>query len=1162
VDPELALAWCLPGSEDLEGALASSGVVGGPLIRAMAGAHAVFASACATQHRRGPGAREARGWAGAAGALLQRGRPLADALWVGWRQAYIRGYAATASLAAEAHSAFCGLCGRMGLPCPPEAAAAPCAEAAAAAGAAAAAAAGAGLVEAWPQQLARPCVWPVPRPLARLSRLSHLAVSARDTSLLRWLLAQALGAEARPSDPMAAAPAAAAITGQIAALPAAQRALLPGELLAPQGAAGSLSRWRGAANVQLPALALAAAAALVCRAGPRDWRVRALEVSAVAADVEAAASALGGDATSGGTVALVRMASGLVSSGQAHPVIHALAPVLAAAVAGAPPLPAARRLLSCLSSALRHGAAQAEAERGAAGAVAAGSGSAFQLSFYRQCRPQERARRAPEHPVLDLLNATLTATRVLEAATLQQLAEAAAAEAERRGSSCSACFVQQGSGGDSGVHALAELQRARAHFWAAAHGAFSLRGWGACASEAPALGSAGSAAAAPVPCVERLAWAWVQMRKRGSALLKALPPLQGSDAAAAWQQLTLQMDGALSLDARPPKPLLWRLGGHPQLPRTLELVAAQRGVAALADALRAARPASGGGWAVFAVDARGRPAGLDEAGLSFEDLLHEAARRMLAGDGPMHAHADAMEVDGSGDPPLATPEVLLAELGPEAREELAAAVAAGLACDPDLRARIVEGAAMMGFLPTLLAGSGGTAAGAAGDDGSARAAQMPQLLRERAAQRALGLLLSALWQRRAAREGEGGGSSGVEGGGGGSGVDGVLPDGALLLSPAGMISSALRAMQLPLLQLEGVAAAADGAALLAGVTAWGLELLSSEAAAPGKGGALRCSALQRSAAAALLPAACRLLKRELHACVGSALDATATQQTVWLLQAVADGAPLPWEETTRQLLPALLHELWFRWQAGARALGSTAAEAAVAHAGAAPPAVGPVALHTAAQTAAVLQLLAGGAADVRTKGARLQQLQLAARHLMRQAMPPMLPHAGSGSPPADDAAAAAAWRGLRMLLAQLLLAHAPSMPGPEAVRRLHVVARALSEWKGAGSVAAAPASADELLSALAQLVASSSHTTLRDVAQPLLLPCSEAALTEGAAGASWGARLARLGHAWLLLGTARLQLVAPPGGVDPAGKYGLKRDALLTWSKEWLETEAQVRQEW
>ncbi|KIY91881.1 hypothetical protein MNEG_16082, partial [Monoraphidium neglectum] len=531
-----------------------------------------------------------------------------------------------------------------------------------------------------------------------------------------------------------------------------------------------------------------------------------------------------------------------------------------------------------------------------------------------------------------------------------------------------------------------------------------------------------------------------------------------------------------------------------------------------------------------------------------------------------------MDVDGAA----ADAEALVSGLSAAERDALAAALAAGLSCDPSLRRACAEGAAMLGFAPALMQAQG---AGGGGEQEDAEAAEgalrVPDLLAERAAERAVALLTGALRRQRAAA----GAAPAAAAADAHAAAGSAEERGLLLLAPVALAGAEARAMQLPLLMLEGLAAAADGAALLADATAWGLQLLAAAHADIEEGGEstrgagaasatapLRVPPAQRRAAASLLPHARALLRRAERACAGGALDQAALQQLAWLLQAVAGGAPLRREAAARQLLPALLHELWFRWQGGACALmavGMTTGSdrsggAAAAQHAAAPAIAGPVALHSAGETAAILALLDGGTADVRTKAARLQQLRLAARHLARRPQALVSPGAAAASTAAAavaDPESRASWRCLRALLAQVLLAHTTSMPSADASRRLRAAALALAAWpEGAGADGSAAAAA--LLSELAALLEGSCHDTLREAAPQLLLPCIESALLQGGGGGgggAWERRLSALGRAWALLGAARLQLVAPPAGVDPAGKYGLKRDALLAYVQHMLQ---------
>jgi len=101
----------------------------------------------------------------------------------------------------------------------------------------------------------------------------------------------------------------------------------------------------------------------------------------------------------------------------------------------------------------------------------------------------------------------------------------------------------------------------------------------------------------------------------------------------------------------------------------------------------------------------------------------------------------------------------------------------------------------------------------------------------------------------------------------------------------------------------------------------------------------------------------------------------------------------------------------------------------------------------------------------------------------------------------------------------------------------------------------------DLTTELIQLLRSSSHSTLKQLLQPLLLPCLDAIVSTGhgqpqaadlasdtatsfqhaSAGQTAEAKeIQTRGRAWVMLGMLRLHLAAPPVGTDPVGKYALK----------------------
>jgi hypothetical protein len=91
-----------------------------------------------------------------------------------------------------------------------------------------------------------------------------------------------------------------------------------------------------------------------------------------------------------------------------------------------------------------------------------------------------------------------------------------------------------------------------------------------------------------------------------------------------------------------------------------------------------------------------------------------------------------------------------------------------------------------------------------------------------------------------------------------------------------------------------------------------------------------------------------------------------------------------------------------------------------------------------------------------------------------------------------------------------------------------------------------------------ELLQASSHALFAGLVLPVLAPCLEAAAAAAASG-SPGREAARA-RAWTLLGLARLHLVAPPPGTDPARKAELRRGHLLAVIEQQTDPEIQVVQ--
>lgn len=229
-------------------------------------------------------------------------------------------------------------------------------------------------------------------------------------------------------------------------------------------------------------------------------------------------------------------------------------------------------------------------------------------------------------------------------------------------------------------------------------------------------------------------------------------------------------------------------------------------------------------------------------------------------------------------------------------------------------------------------------------------------------------------------------------------------------------------------------------------------------------------------------------------------------------------------------------------------------------------------------------LLLGVPCLVQTKPLRLMQLRLVTRHLQQHAIALATAATASGTAGATASAAGSAGVattcGQAGLLVQLLLAHLPSVGhAPEAAEQLLSLCGELLQLSQAAAAAATSATstasttipgtvasggaqrgegqrAQRWCAALEAALSHSTHAALRAQLQPLLLPCastlihtlerqlptpfSDSATAPSTAPLRPSELLGPHGRVWLLLGSLRLQLAAPPRGVDPAGKYLLQ----------------------
>lgn len=598
------------------------------------------------------------------------------------------------------------------------------------------------------------------------------------------------------------------------------------------------------------------------------------------------------------------------------------------------------------------------------------------------------------------------------------------------------------------------------------------------------------------------------------------------------------MDEALELITAPDKPLLWRLGGHPLLPRTQALLEAQQQVTRLSSCLSVATDTS-------RVDAQWQPAGAAKPRVDIQQiLLHAVASNQNSNVACSGNTNDSALSGGAGG-------FVWDDATPEERDNLGAAVATALAVDVSYRQKVLEGVSMLAFMPLLQTLSHGKPhqrqevsndqVGIADSDVTA-AVDIPRLLLSQAAAKAAPIVEAATNSQS-------------------SDINYHLspPDGnATLLPPSWMASSACRTLQVALVQLQHLRSFHSQPALLTHITSWALTSATSSTTSISQSNQDNSRVIgpefNQMQLKVLSAHVLSYLKDAVSCCASPPADGAAYQQLYWLLQALVDGVGLSQLQLQEQLLPALVHDMWFKWQKGLwmnylpakSVLGPFTVDSVL----------GPAMLHTASQTMAVLSLLNMGNSDVSNKVPRLQQLRMAITSLSRTGDASCLAvaHASSTS---------SSWQCLVALVSQLLLAHVSSMPTAEAVAGLCQLAHHVLAFNTSSGVSATP----ELVSHAILLLEQSMHQGLRSMVQPVLAPllqCLHEGTLQAAAAqtsipaAGWHMKMAVKGHAWLLLGCARLHLVQPPAGIDPAGKYTLKKAALRSLLQHTVDPEIQV----
>jgi midasin len=1060
-----------------------------------------------------------------------------------------------------------------------------------------------GVLAAWPNQLLRPCQWPVWVGVTDLAEQSLMAAVARDAALPVWLLAQALAAELATAGPgssnssSSTADETAAACQLLQQLPAGQQVLLPLQLLT----AGMDERQHCRSSSSssrllqlLPELSITAVTACLFRPSVMQQRSRSLRQHWLQQQLAQVAAAAAASGKCGRSVALSQLLQQLLPTISQQPWSSTLQQLLQQEQQQQKQL---ALLLPLVQQAACHAAVAAAAGAASASAVAAGAASPYQESIWRSARPAERARSEASHPAVDGLQPCLAEVAAFEGAALQLLLQ----------------HVSHSSSSEAGQLAaqIHRLQVARSSVWDAVHGALHLH-FGSTSSTSSSTSQQNSAAASSAVVVvaavqpEQLAWAWSKLVKAVDQLLTGHADVAVAESASRWQFLQQQMAATLQLDAAAPKPLMWRHAGHPQLPPNHLLLEAQQKAAALADALAVQ------GGAGFKVDARGQPAGLVAAGVDWQGLLQEAVQTVQQQlqqyrIEQQHINANAADADGEGGAAGFNDVAAVLkglELGTgaaaELRERLSAAAAAVLCCDAGLRRGLTQGLAMLGLLPHMQLlqqqqqqqqGVSAAACGSLGEAGGAAAdslAAVPDVLQQQVASLLQPLLIDLLSAPQQQQHEAAGAAAVVAALKQQQKAGAAASSSSVQLLPAkAMVSVAARHMQVDLQQLLHTAGLEKESKLAAAALAWLLSAAAAKATTTNSSSSSGDATQQQLVLPVLPKQQLQHLQGRLQqylatsgpaCCQRSAAALVPLQQLSWLISSMLDERQsLPQHQLLQQVLPGLLHDAWFSWQSGLWAgsggladpqqqgsgLSSSDASALFGFMrGLSIPvrATGsPLCLHLASRTAAVLQICAAGAADGTSKAARLQQLSLAAQQLLQQQ-----PQDGNSSSGQQHV------QGLQ--LAQLLLAHISSFSSTDDAATLQQLVQQLLAWcnsdNSSGSSAAAPApDAVRLwLQQLADVISRSSHSTLVAVAQPLLLPCAEAILLPSSSSSStqqqqqqqWYQLLGSQGWAWLLLGCARLQLVTPTPGVDPAGRYGHKAAAMQAWISTQLEPSIQV----
>ncbi|MEW5303413.1 MAG: hypothetical protein WDW36_006109 [Sanguina aurantia] len=855
----------------------------------------------------------------------------------------------------------------------------------------------------------------------------------------------------------------------------------------------------------------------------------------------------------------------------------------------------------------RHAATESEARMG--GGVEGGGASVFQLSCWRHARPDDRAAIELELPAVDHLYPVFAAVADLEAALLQP--------------SCSWIWSSDVTFQLESVQrwrqALWHCCHGPLH---TPHPSATLHTlhvdrliwvWTHLSKELRRLATAVSAAIASTPTPPT---ATTHPHSQPSSHTTSTPAgvhdITGSSSSSSSEEAVAVMEGlgrmrycldqmneSLGLSSRPSRPLVWRLCGRPLLPPTGALLLAQQRVQGLCRALGGGSSSGG----CYTLDGRGRPAGLADAGIDVDSMLVQ----LLEGGG---AAAAVGMMDGGS--------AVLASRGPLRARAMAAVAASFSSSNPRSEPATTRkgGRKSKAEVPAAVVDAAAvTAAAAATAATVSQALAVAAVLQEQVIARIQAVLQGVLAASSSTAVDEDGMED--ENRGGEEDVAGevfcpaagavVEASGQLQLPSEWMKSAVTRQLATaltPLQDASGVLSQMDVLSLLSTTTfAHSLPSHPDHTSATTtttttitdhNPSDARHHSITIPSAIALLGAVTQRLDTAATNGTGEPLSLAPYQQLAWVLEeAVNNGrgrtdlalsspaeegkAAEDWRQLVGGPVTSLAHEIWFRWLQ--RAAGSTfvtGADGALSSCG------GPFRLYLASITYALPTLVRPSLSDVSSKTVRLLQLKLTARSLQQMASASASSASHTTAHPTPTLHHQTTLQ-LTALFCQLVAAHASTLGDDDSgsssaaalLRLLQLLlwaaqAACSSSGASAATAAAVAAAVAAVPGQLVGVLSGSSHAVLLSLLQPVLLPCV-VTLTECV---SAGLVLSRTtssplhptpaleslhGRAWTLLGLLRLHLVAPPPGIDPAGKYSLKRDHLDSEIHGSIAPELQVR---